>query len=92
MMQKTIAITATGKVQGVCYRKHAQDKAMKLQLTGTVENLKNGSVYIVATGSSEQLQQMIQWCKQGPPGATVEEVITAELTFQNFTGFHINHP
>lgn len=88
-MLKTISILVTGKVQGVWYRKHTQQKAAELGITGTVQNQKDGTVYIIATGTDEQLQQLVYWCKQGPPGAAVEEVTFAELSLQHFDGFHI---
>ncbi|MBP6687424.1 MAG: acylphosphatase, partial [Lacibacter sp.] len=34
-MQKTVAITVRGKVQGVWFRSYTVEKAQQLQLTGT---------------------------------------------------------
>jgi acylphosphatase len=65
-MLKTVSIIVTGKVQGVYYRQSTKEKARELQITGEVKNMPDDSVYIVATGSSEQLNQFIEWCKTGP--------------------------
>jgi acylphosphatase len=88
-MLKTISITVTGKVQGVWFRKHTLDEAERLHISGTVENLSNGAVKIFATGTDEQLQDFINWCKQGPPRAEVEEVLSHDEPYTTFTGFKI---
>lgn len=88
-MQFTTAIRITGKVQGVFYRQSTKEKAIALGLTGEVQNLEDGSVYIRATGTKDQLDQLIAWCKQGPPRAKVESVVNEELPLQKFTSFNI---
>jgi acylphosphatase len=88
-MQKTISIHVQGKVQGVYYRQSTKDKALELGITGLVRNERDGSVYIVATGSGEKLQALIEWCKQGPPRAVVTNVETTTLEARSFEGFLI---
>jgi acylphosphatase len=88
-MLKTISITVTGKVQGVWFRKHTLDEAERLHIAGTVENLSSGAVKIFATGTDEQLQNLINWCKQGPPHARVEEVLLQDEAYTIFTDFRI---
>lgn len=63
-----------GKVQGVCYRQSAQEKAKSLNLNGWVKNLSDGSVLSEAEGSLENIQSFISWCKQGPRNARVDTV------------------
>ena len=87
---KTIRLTVKGKVQGVYYRASAKNIAEQLAITGWIKNLPDRNVEIIATTSSEELlQQFIDWCRQGPPRAIVEEVIIEELTIEPFTGFRI---
>lgn len=50
-----------GKVQGVGFRASARRKALELGLTGTVRNLKNGSVELIAQGKEEQLKTLLQY-------------------------------
>ncbi len=88
-MRKTISITVSGKVQGVFYRRHTVEVADRLGIGGTVRNLPDGSVLILATGTDEQLQELIAWCRQGPPRALVTGVMVAQLPFQDFTSFSI---
>lgn len=87
---KTIRLTIKGKVQGVFYRATAKEVADDLGIKGWVRNLPDRNVEIRATGSEELLQKFIDWCKQGPPKARVDEVIIEELDLQEFTDFGIN--
>ncbi len=88
-MQQTISIIVTGKVQGVFYRQSTKEKAVVLGLTGKVMNLPDGTVKIVATGSSESLDLFTAWCKQGPPKAIVKLVTVETVPLQVFKKFTI---
>lgn len=88
-MLQTISITISGKVQGVYFRQSTKDKGLELGLTGTVSNLPDGRVHVVATGSSEQLQELINWCHLGPPRAKVSGVSIENLPLQSFKHFAI---
>ena len=86
---KTIRLTIKGKVQGVFYRATAKDVADLTGVKGWVKNLPDKNVEITATASEEALQKFINWCKQGPPKARVEDVIVEELSLEEFNGFTI---
>jgi acylphosphatase len=58
-MQKRLECKITGLVQGVMFRDFVKRNAQKLGLTGTVENLPDGRVYVVAEGKEEQLKKLI---------------------------------
>lgn len=88
-MLVTYSIIVSGKVQGVFYRQSTREKATTIGITGTVENLSNGEVKIIATGTKEQIETLIQWCRQGPPKAIVTTVEIAELPLQSFGQFSI---
>jgi acylphosphatase len=85
----TMRLVITGKVQGVFYRKSAKEKAVELKITGTVRNLTNGDVEIIATGNREQLDNLINWCKTGPPKAVVAKIEIDEQLFRQFPDFSI---
>ena len=89
-MQQTISIVITGKVQGVFFRQSTREKAIKTGITGEVKNIADGSVTIIATGTREQLEELIQWCRQGPPKAVVKNVEVKELELQLFDHFSIH--
>lgn len=63
-----------GRVQGVGYRASARFKATSLGLTGWVRNLPNGDVELLACGAPAALEQLVSWCRQGPPAAHVLSV------------------
>jgi len=86
---KTIRLTIKGKVQGVFYRATAKDIADELGVKGSIKNLPDRNVEITASASEDILQKFIEWCKQGPPKARVEEVIIEELNLQQFNEFRI---
>jgi acylphosphatase len=88
-MLQTISVIVKGKVQGVYYRQSTREQARVFQITGTVKNLQDGSVEIIATGSSEQLKQFTTWCRQGPSRAVVTDLIITPLSLQSFNDFSI---
>ena len=88
-MLQTFSIAVSGKVQGVFYRQSTQEKAQELGITGMVKNLPDGNVHIMATGTTDQLNKLVEWCKQGPPRAVVTSVQMEELTLRQFNGFTI---
>lgn len=88
-MLKTVSITVSGKVQGVFYRQSTKEKAVGLGIKGEVKNLNNGDVFIIATGTDEQLQLLADWCKSGPPRAKVSGVEITDIPFRSFDRFSI---
>ena len=86
---KTVRLIIKGKVQGVFYRATAKDVADLIGVKGWVRNLPDNNVEITATASEELLQKFINWCKQGPPKAKVEDVTIEEVSLEEFNGFRI---
>jgi len=86
---KTMRLTIKGKVQGVFFRATAKDIADELGIKGWVKNLPDRNVEIKATATEAILQKFIDWCKQGPSKARVDEVIVEELSAEEFNGFRI---
>ena len=80
----------SGRVQGVFYRKHAQQKAREFLLTGWVHNLVDGRVEIVVEGEKKNIQQFILWTKEGSPFAQVEDVQIEQGPYKGeFQGFEV---
>ena len=88
-MLQTISIIVSGKVQGVYFRHSTREKATGLGLTGFVKNLPDRSVYIIATGVKEQLDELVAWCRSGPAKAEVSDVQVQPETLQPFDRFII---
>lgn len=89
-MKRHVSILVSGRVQGVFYRASAKTKAEELGITGFVQNLPDGAVYIEAEGTDEVLDRFKTWCAEGPPRAHVERVEIKEAALQNFTSFAIH--
>lgn len=85
----TIQLLIKGKVQGVCYRVTARDTALRLSLTGWIRNTAQGHVEALVTGPEDTLHQFIEWCRQGPPGASVKEVVITQMPAAHFPDFSI---
>lgn len=72
MLRWTLLIS--GRVQGVFFRKATAEKAKTLDVTGYVRNCDDGRVKVVAEGEEHQLQQLHDWCWEGPEQARVDDV------------------
>ena len=91
-MLTTYQITLSGRVQGVYYRKSTLQQALKIGITGFVQNLNNGDVLIVARGTSDQLNAFMEWCNTGPENAIVESLTHEPLNNQeDFASFEIRY-
>jgi acylphosphatase len=86
---KSITINIRGKVQGVYFRQCTADKARKLGISGYVKNESDGSVCILATGEVTALDDLIEWCWQGPPEANVTDVQVNDTALAASKGFTI---
>ncbi len=73
-MHRTVKLVIAGRVQGVFFRKSTKQKAGELGVYGTVCNLDDGRVEVIAQGSLVNLEPFIAWCHQGPLLARVESV------------------
>lgn len=80
----------TGRVQGVAYRYSTMLKARELGLTGMVRNEPDGSVYAEIEGQEPQLQAMMEWCREGPPYAVVQQVQITPGPEKGYASFEIS--
>ncbi len=67
-------IRIRGRVQGVYFRASTAQHANALSVRGCVENLSDGSVRVLAAGTTDALGKLIAWLQTGPPLARVDEV------------------
>ncbi|MCP4265370.1 MAG: acylphosphatase [Candidatus Brocadiaceae bacterium] len=82
-------IFVEGIVQGVFFRASTIEESSKLGLTGWVKNCPDGRVEAVFEGDTDKIEQIVEWCKKGPPGAVVRNLETvweqATGEFDSFT-------
>ncbi len=69
-----IRCLVSGRVQGVFFRVSVREQAQKLGLSGTVRNLPDGQVEVVACGGQTAVEALQAWLWQGPPHAQVSTV------------------
>lgn len=83
---------ASGKVQGVAYRVYVQDSATTLGVVGTVRNLTNGTVEIIAQGERDILKDFVEYLHEGSLMAKVESVavdwVSPRVTYDEFSVLH----
>jgi acylphosphatase len=79
----------TGQVQGVGYRMNCAREAERLGVKGSVRNLDDGSVEVLAAGPPELVDRLIEWCWRGPRGARVEAVTVTDEPPGNLGSFQI---
>ena len=67
-------VFVTGTVQGVYYRASTRDAARERDVDGWVRNLDDGRVEAVFEGTRDAVEAMVEWCHDGSPAASVEDV------------------
>ena len=75
---RRIHVIVEGRVQGVFFRAHTSDEAIKLGLTGWVRNRPDGSVEAIIEGQEAAVKKMLQWFRQGSPYSLVAKIHTTE--------------
>lgn len=76
-------VIISGRVQGVFFRASAREEAERRGLAGWVRNLRDGRVEAVFEGEDKAVDEMVDWCRKGPPSAAVTGV---ELFVEKPTG------
>jgi len=88
---KTYHYLVSGRVQGVAFRHYTVREAEKWGISGTVRNLSNGDVEVVAQGDEPAIVQFESFLHIGPRSASVEKVEREVLESQEiFRGFDIS--
>ena len=82
-MKARAHVLVSGQVQGVFFRSEARLEARKRDVQGWVRNLSDGMVEAVFEGEEENVKGLIEFCRQGPPGAVVTGV---DVVWKNYTG------
>ena len=89
---KRVHLIVHGFVQGVFFRANARRKAAELGLKGYAKNRADGSVEIVAEGSEEKLNELIEFCRKNPGASRVSKVDVKLENFKNeFNAFEIKY-
>jgi acylphosphatase len=83
----TLRLKIVGDVHGVGYREFAIIEANKRSLTGWVRNRSDGTVEVVASGPTKEIEAFVGQCMRGPPGARVKNVEMGPAEAPDTIGF-----
>ncbi|MGH2738998.1 MAG: acylphosphatase [Actinomycetota bacterium] len=82
-------VVVSGRVQAVFFRHETRERARARGLSGWVRNLPDGRVEAVFEGPGDEVDEMIAWCREGPPLAQVEGVEVRREDAQGLKDFEI---
>ena len=72
--RRFVHVTIRGRVQGIGFRAFIERHALERALDGWVRNRADGSVDAVFSGAAPVIEEMLELCRKGPPGARIEEL------------------
>jgi acylphosphatase len=79
-------VFVSGRVQGVWFRESTRSRADELGLRGWVRNLPDGRVEALFEGEANAVRLALDWVREGPAHAQVEEVVVDETAVGDFDG------
>ena len=86
---RRVRVKISGLVQGVFYRAACADLAERLGLAGSIRNTPCGVVEAVFEGDEGRVDDMLVWCRKGPPHARVDRLEVVEEVPTGAEGFRI---
>lgn len=90
MNRTRMQVFYSGRVQGVGFRYTAKTTAMGFEVTGTVRNLADGRVEMVAEGTREELEAFRQAIREAGLGGFIrDEQVSWSSATGEFRGFEI---
>jgi acylphosphatase len=82
-------VVVYGFVQGVGFRFATERAARSRGVAGWVRNRPDGAVEAVFEGEREDVEALVELCRQGPRGAEVERVDVAPESPEGLAGFRV---
>ena len=82
-------VVVSGRVQGVFFRDTCQRRAAEAGVAGWVRNRGDGRVEAVFEGTADAVDELVSWCRIGPPRAAVERVEVHDEPPQGERGFRV---
>ena len=78
-----------GRVQGVFFRDTTRRLARVEGVAGWVSNRVDGTVEALFEGEPDAVERLLDFCRRGPEGATVDRVEVTEAGLAGLEGFTI---
>jgi acylphosphatase len=82
-------VIVRGRVQGVFFRDSVRRLAVQRGIAGSVRNRPDGTVEAVFEGEPEVVERLVEFCRKGPRGASVESVEVADEAPRGEDGFTV---
>jgi DNA ligase D-like protein (predicted 3'-phosphoesterase) len=88
-VDRAVRVALAGDVQGVGFREATRHQALQLGVSGWVRNEDDGTVSVHAEGSSRAVEEMLDFLRQGPPGASVQTTAIENVAVEGHEQFAI---
>lgn len=83
-------VVVSGLVQGVFFRASTREAAARHGVRGYVRNLPDGRVEAVIQGEEGAVRRVVEFMREGPPGARVtEHLVRWRVPAERLEGFHV---
>jgi acylphosphatase len=82
-------VLVSGDVQGVFFRDTCRRVARDNGVAGWARNLSDGRVEAAFEGEPDAVEELVRWCRSGPPYARVDDVEVIDEEPNGETGFKI---
>jgi acylphosphatase len=82
-------VVVRGQVQNVFFRDSTRQRARAERVAGWVANRDDGAVEAVFEGEAGAVERLVEFCRQGPPRASVEKLDVSEEAPEGVEGFSV---
>jgi acylphosphatase len=82
-------VVVSGRVQGVFFRDSIRRLAEQHGVAGWARNTWGGTVEAVFEGEPDAVDRLVEFCREGPPGARVESVDASTEAPEGLSGFRV---
>ncbi|QAY60524.1 hypothetical protein ET475_11340 [Microbacterium protaetiae] len=86
---RRVHVIVSGEVQGVGYRYTLRLEAAEAGVAGWVRNRRDGTVEAELEGTDEQVDSVLAWMAEGPPGSRVTDARVTDAAPTGSRGFEV---
>jgi acylphosphatase len=88
-MKKAVRLHITGSIQSMFFDLFMKEQAEKNNVKGFYRRLEDGRGEVFVEGNDENVDAMVNVCKQGPRHSQIRHVEQKEEKLQDFKDFRI---
>ena len=86
---RRVHVIVSGEVQGVGYRYTMRLVAREAGASGWVRNRRDGTVEAEVEGTDAQVDEVLAWMAEGPPGSRVDTATVTDAAPAGDRGFEV---